>query len=187
MEIKVYPSMIYYVDEVEPNILSNNEEAASMCILGRTEVMYQSEEYCDIDYCKENNILTFNEVGLPHVHCIVCVEGNVMISVKRKPIDGKSLSTFFVPAFRDFLINKGLNASIDNNDMMIDGFKVASGTEGETNGWRYLGYQISLNQDIEVIKKVCKKPMVKMPKGLSDFGVTTDEVVDFCNNFWKNY
>lgn len=94
---------------------------------------------------------------------------------------------FFISAFCDFLKDKGLNAVIDNNDILIDGYKVSSGTEGEIKGWRYFGYQISVNQDIDLISTVCKKEMVKPPKGLSEFGVTTEQVVDFCNNFWEKY
>lgn len=187
MKFKVYDSMVDYVNNIEPTLVATNEEAASMVVLKRTEVMYESEEYCDVNYCEENNIVTFKEKALPHVHCIVCVEGNVMISIKRKPINGKVLSGIFVDAFCDFLRSKGLTVEANNNDILVNGFKVASGVEGGHKGYRYFGYQISLNQDLELIKKVCKKEMVKIPKGLSDFGVTTDDVVEFCNNFWEKY
>jgi hypothetical protein len=73
----------------------------------------------------------------------------------------------------------------DNNDILVDGFKVASGAEVSLpNGFRYVAYQISINQDLETIKHACLKPMVKVPKALSEYGITTEEMVDFCKNYW---
>lgn len=95
MEFQIYPSMVYYANNIEPDILSTDDNAASMVIIDETEVMYQSDEYCDINYLKENNIKHFQLKSLPHTHCIVCVKGNVMISLKRKPINGRALSDFF--------------------------------------------------------------------------------------------
>lgn len=41
-----------------------------------------------------------------------------------------------------------------------------------------------MNVDLEDIKKICKKPMKKVPKGLSEYGITTEEVeqmfLEFC-------
>lgn len=187
MKLEICNSMIDYVNEVEPRILAQDGEAAVMVLPQRTEVIYDSDEYCDVDYCKENNIVHCQMSNFPFVHCIVCVKGNVMLGIKRQPINYKVLSDIFVPAFVEFLKEKGLDVKTIDNDIMVSDYKVASGVEGSHNGYRYLGYQISLNQDIELIKKVCKKPMVKIPKGLSDFGVTTDEVIEFCNNFWEKY
>jgi len=35
-------------------------------------------------------------------------------------------------------------------------------------------------------KHICKKEMVKIPKALSDYGITTEEIVDFCEAYWDN-
>ena len=29
--------------------------------------------------------------------------------------------------------------------------------------------------------------MVKIPKALSDYGITTEEIVNFCENYWDNF
>ena len=78
------------------------------------------------------------------------------------------------------------SARCDNNDVLVDGYKVASGCETIHNGFNYMGYQISLYQDLETIKNVCNKPMVKIPKALSEYGITTDEMVDFIEEYWNN-
>ena len=54
------------------------------------------------------------------------------------------------------------------------------------NGYNYLGYQISINQDIEAIREICDKKSVKPPKALSDWGITTEEIEKFCEEYWTN-
>ena len=49
-----------------------------------------------------------------------------------------------------------------------------------------MGFQISINQDIKAIENICYKHSVKKPKALSDFGVTTEEIVEFCENYFSN-
>jgi hypothetical protein len=48
----------------------------------------------------------------------------------------------------------------------------------------FTGVAIGINTNLDHIKAICKKPMVKVPKGLSDYGITTEEVeqmfLDFC-------
>ena len=47
-----------------------------------------------------------------------------------------------------------------------------------------------INTKLEDIKKICTKPMVKVPKGLSEYGITTEEVkewfLDFCKKDENN-
>lgn len=44
--------------------------------------------------------------------------------------------------------------------------------------------------NLDHIKQICKKPMKKVPKGLSEYGITTAEIeqmfLDFCNNKGNN-
>ena len=68
---------------------------------------------------------------------------------------------------------------------MIDNYKVASGCECMEGDFLYMGYQISIYQDIEIIKHACNKPMIKIPKALSEYGITTEEMLSFCESYWK--
>ena len=102
------------------------------------------------------------------------------------PRGGEALSDRFSKELCKYLAQKGLpSVRQDNNDILVDGFKVASGGEITINNWNYMGYQISVNQDIEAIENICTKPMIKIPKALSDYGITTDEIVEFCKEYWE--
>ena len=93
----------------------------------------------------------------------------------------------FISYFLTWLKARGLKASILNNDIVVDGYKVCGTCITRYGCIDYTGIAISMNVNLDHIKAICKKPMVKIPKGLCDFGVTTAEVeqmfLDFCNYY----
>lgn len=90
----------------------------------------------------------------------------------------------FIAYFLDWLKRKGLNAEYVSNDIVIDGYKVCGMCVTRYGRIDYTAGFISVNTNLEHIKQICKKPMVKVPKGLSEYGITTEEVekmfLDFC-------
>jgi hypothetical protein len=51
----------------------------------------------------------------------------------------------------------------------------------------FYGGHISIDCNLELIKDVCTKPMEKVPCGLGQYGITTQQVVDWLNEFWLYY
>jgi lipoate-protein ligase A len=92
----------------------------------------------------------------------------------------KRFSTYFC----NWLCEKGLKASLENNDITVDGYKVCGICITRYGNLDFTGVAIGINTNLDHIKAICKKPMVKVPKGLSDYGITTEEVeqmfLDFC-------
>lgn len=90
----------------------------------------------------------------------------------------------FIEYFINWLKSKGLNAEFVSNDIVVDGYKVCGMCITRYGRIDYTGGIISMNTSLEHIKKICKKPMIKEPKGLSAYGITTDEVeqmfLEFC-------
>ena len=93
--------------------------------------------------------------------------------------------------FKEYLVNwlrgKGLEASADSNDILVDGYKVCATCVTRYGTIDYTSILVGINTNLEHIKQICKKPMVKIPKGLSEYGITTEEVehmfLDFCNSY----
>lgn len=77
-----------------------------------------------------------------------------------------------------FLKNKGIKAEIYGNDVLIDGNKVASYMRDLKNGCWNTACHISIGMNLDLIKQVCIKEMVKVPQGLKDFGITQQEIID---------
>ena len=90
----------------------------------------------------------------------------------------------FIAHFVDWLKDKGLNAVNDGNDVLLDGYKVCAYCVTRYGRIDYTGTFIGVNTNLDHIKAICRKPMVKVPKGLSEYGISTEEVeqmfLDFC-------
>ena len=171
----------------EKEFLDSPNEETVIVVLKQTEAIYGADDSCDTKWCDENNVPYAHQGKLQGGGCIIGVKGNLFIDAKRKANGGECLSDKFSKALAEYFKGKGLESvRCDNNDVLVDNYKVASGCETNENGWKYMGYQISINQDIDTIKNACNKPMVKIPKGLGKYGITTDEMVRFCKKYWKN-
>ena len=79
----------------------------------------------------------------------------------------------------NYLKSKGLNAERYGNDILVDGeYKVASYMSENTQGCLYTAAHISVGMDLELVKQVCTKEMIKIPKGLKDYGITQQEIIN---------
>lgn len=105
---------------------------------------------------------------------IVSNEGDVLIGHFYNPKNG--WYDRFIAYFIDWLKGKGLNAEFVSNDIVVDGFKVCGMCVTRYGRIDYTGGIISMNVNLDHIKAICRKPMVKVPKGLSEYGITTEEV-----------
>jgi hypothetical protein len=185
-DIKRFNSQVEFVNNEREFLDSPNEETV-IVILNQTEAIYGADDSCNTQYCDEHNIPYAHQGKLQRGGCIIGVKGNIFIDAKRKLNGGECIADTFSKALAQYFKGKGLeSARCDNNDVLVDGYKVASGCETIHNGFNYMGYQISLYQDLETIKNVCNKPMVKIPKALSEYGITTDEMVHFIEEYWNN-
>ena len=90
----------------------------------------------------------------------------------------------FIAYFIDWLKAKGLNVVYENNDILVDGYKVCGVCITRYGRIDYTAGFIGVNTNLDHIKAICKKPMRKIPKGLSEYGITTEEVeqmfLSFC-------
>lgn len=119
---------------------------------------------------------------------IVSNAGDILIGHFAQPENGWYDS--FIAYFLDWLKAKGLNAVYESNDILVDGYKVCGMCITRYGRIDYTGGIISMNVNLGHIKQICKKPMKKTPKGLSEYDITTEEVeqmfLDFCEQRYKN-
>ena len=82
--------------------------------------------------------------------------------------------------FADYLIEqykkRGLKATYEDNDVLIDGYKISGLSATPYGHIQYSTIHIGINTNLEHIKAICRKPMKKVPKGLSEYGITTEEI-----------
>jgi hypothetical protein len=134
----------------------------------------------DEDICEAlgyDIVESYNNAGT-----IVSNAGDVLIGHFAQPENG--WYGRFIDYFLGWLKAKGLNADFVSNDIVVDGYKVCGMCVTRYGRIDYTGGIISVNTKLEHIKAICKKPMKKVPKGLSSWGITSEEVeqmfLDFC-------
>lgn len=166
-------------------LLSEKTESTHCAVYDRTEVNYGTEEDCDTQWCAENGIPCYNIER--SAGCCANAEGSINIADIHRQ-NGVFLETKFLPDFADWLKSKGLSVELVHNDVLVNGKKVSSagGFNIPPNfDWQYTCVQISINQDLFVIEHACKKKMTKTPGGLSEYGISTEDVLQFCEKWFS--
>lgn len=141
------------------------------------------------EYCEENNIMV---APIPRAGgTIISFKGNICYFSGGDSIFDSNKGHWFLKSFTKYLQDKGLNAFYDpdTNDVLVDNYKVASfgnGSLPNKPNFYVTAIQIANNLDIDLINKICLKPMHKIPKALSDFGITNEETLNFMIDFFEN-
>lgn len=107
---------------------------------------------------------------------IVAFPGDIDIGILKK--DGFSVGKEFLQSMINKLSLLIQNIEIIGNDIIIDGkYKTISyASINVGDNYVYTVIHISLNPNVEIIKKICTKQMIKIPKGLIDYGLTTEDL-----------
>lgn len=142
-----------------------------------------TEPAIDTEYCTSNNIPVFyvERAGGP----LVSSYGDYgFVIVLDEPVLERPPEIIY----QLYLLCKkrGLNCTFDHNDLLINGYKTAS-FAGRIlpNGLTYFAIHFSMYMNLDLISKICLKPMVKVPKGLTDFGITKEDIENIINDYNK--
>lgn len=114
---------------------------------------------------------------------VVHEKGDILFGHFDKPSNG--WYDRFITHFVGWLKDKGLNADFVSNDIVVDGYKVCGMAITRHGRIDYTAGFIGINTNLDHIKAICKKSMVKIPKGLSEYGITTEEVEEMFLTFCK--
>ena len=136
--------------------------------------VFPGEAAINEDACRDNGVQILR---LPSRGGAIVVNGGDIEFAQLK--SGESFwGREILVLLKKYLISKGINAEIQDNDLMVDGlYKVASHASALIDGFCYTTVHVSINADIPLIKLICTKPMKKIPKGLSEFGITAEEML----------
>ena len=148
-------------------LINHPKKDNSYVIIPETIVNYVRASECDLNYCETNNIkvtqlsrkgstFVFSKGDLVLLHC----GENDHFGIKWRQY------------LKNKLISKGLNVFLDNNDLLIDGYK----TLGDTELKSIYICCIAIKNNPELIKNICLKPINKIPRGLEYYNISTEEV-----------
>ena len=163
--------------------IQNKQECVLYSLIPRN-IVYKGKGTIDEQYCLEHGYLVYNSIDFGGG--LVATKNDLVLVVLKN--EGWSVGLEIVESIISYLKEKGLNVSLVNNDIIIDEqFKVASYSSVNVgNNCIYTGVQCTFNPNVEDIKNICKyKPMKKIPKGLSDYGITNEELLNLCLNICR--
>lgn len=165
-----------YIEEL-PNLLKNKNEKV-LVLSNKTYILNGLYPSCNYDYCKERNleILETQHFG----GTIVNGSGDICIGLYND-FDSLDIQVgwVFMRKIISFLKSKSLDIVEDENDVMINGYKTVSWMSTKINDCMYTAIHIPFNLDMGLIKNVCTKEMVKVPKGLDEFGIDRNEMIEY--------
>lgn len=131
----------------------------------------------------------FEKYNLPSINAkfsggaIVVFEGDVNVSQTKKGFS--NFGRIFLQSANTYLKSKGLDSEVLGNDLIVhEGnilYKVGSFASCwvNNNEMLYTVIHLSNKVDLGLIKEICNKPMEKIPKGLTDYGITASEVLEY--------
>lgn len=164
----------------------NTEYVQAYCVISEgLEVHTGNENDCNYEYCEQHNIPVYD------LHrsggTIVCCDGTIGVALIAN-VENGWMHNKFTDAFIQFLNSKGINnISVDDNDILVDGYKVASSVEKRVNenlSMIFGGYLISYDVNLEAIQNICTKQIVKTPRGLVNWGITKQEIIDWVDEYF---
>ena len=181
MEI-IKPTQAQWIPAVKKHIQSGIHKIGYVVIESPVAIVY-SEKQVDKAVCDKLGyeiVESFNNGGT-----ILANPGDIIFSHLNEP-DNDWLTRFAVH-FVDWLKDKGLNADYVKNDILVDGYKVCGLCITRYGRIDFSSGIISMNVNLDHIKAICKKPMEKVPKGLSEYGITSEEVEKMFIAFCKGH
>jgi len=132
--------------------------------------VYVGQEEYDKDYCEQNNIsvlpLSYNGGTIVTTD----KDFNLVIALK-----SPNLMYLILKKISDILSDLGLENEVVGNDMYVNGNKIVGCAENRIGDYFMSYFQISFAVDIDLIRAISKKEMIKIPKGISEFSTITRE------------
>lgn len=153
------------------DFIVNKKHGMAYCVHDEKSIFIASPNAINEAVCEE---LGYKVLDTQHTGgAVVVSEGDMSV------VHFGEIGNDFMHRFALYLIErykgKGLDATFDGNDVLIDGYKISGLSATPYGHIQYSTIHIGVNTNLDHIKAICKKPMVKVPKGLSEYGITTDE------------
>lgn len=181
---------------IYPTLYENVENAVlEMLTYKKTGAIYGIAEsnWIIAGVNEQLNESAVKQTGIPVLHlnheggCIVVSPGDIDIGLFTERDLGNKIKDNLIQNLAILLQKKGYTSTIEKNDLMVEGKKVMGFGSRMFSNILYTAIHISINTDIELIKNICTKPMEKIPGKLSDYGITTQEVVNILLSQLKMY
>lgn len=181
--MKIIKVTLDEVSEVVLGLLSTQSEGLVYCVADDCCAVVGSNGGANFEAIEKAGI---KKVEIKHEGgTIILSPGDIDIGIFTRGYLGSEIRDNIINTIISFLQEKNIASVISGNDVLIDGRKVVGYGSRMFGNILYSAIHIAVSVDIELIKKICTKPMHKMPKGLDAYGVTTEDILKLLSNIFK--
>lgn len=154
------------------DLIEKQSDGLVLLFSSELAVVYGYPQYIDVNACIRSGAFLYQAWHLGGA--IVCFSGD--LSIMELKNGGSNFGCESISAVRDMLESRKIDALIDGNDLMVDGRKCGSWARTSDLGYTQTVVHFSVNSDVQTIRELCTKPMVKIPGALSDYGITAEDI-----------
>ena len=156
--------------------IKHQEEGLFYFVADRTTAFPGFGNAIDKELCENLNIgvITLpNEGGI-----IVSSKGSISVGYFTKNLQS-TFNEILTERIVEELLAKGLDIILDGNDILVDdNYKIASSGTRRFKDILFCTFHISYDVDLDAIRQICTKPMVKTPKGFKDYGFSEEDLLN---------
>lgn len=170
------------VSAMVSDILSNQKEAVLYTV---------SDQYCAVIGSNGGaDMQAIKDVGIKCVQInheggtIVISPGDIDIGIFTRGYAGTEYKDKIIDELLKKLEEKSYWAACIDNDILVDGKKVVGFGSRMFGDILYTAIHISVGIETELIKKICKKPMQKLPDGLINYRINTVDVLEILTDIF---
>lgn len=157
------------------DFLSNQSEGILYCVMDENCTIVGNRGGSSVDAIKKHGL---RMVQVKHEGgTIVTSPGDISIGIFTEGYKGRDYRDKIVNRLIDRLRENGHIATVDQNDLVVNGRKVVGFGSRMFGKILYTAIHIAVNTDINLIKAICTKNMKKVPDALSNYGINTDDVL----------
>ena len=166
-------------------ILQQQQEACVYVIAEKPCVVVGTNNGADI---AQANKIGIRVVNIHHEGgCIVTSPGDVDIGLFTKGYYGRDIREAIVNKLIALLNANGFKGEIVDNDLLVNDRKVVGFGSRMYGQILYTAIHVSVNANLDLIQQICTKPMKKIPGSLSEYGISTIDVVNILMSQLKMY
>lgn len=170
------------VSEVVLGLLSGQSEGLVYCVADDYCAVVGSNGGADFEAIEKAGI---KMVQIKHEGgTIVLSPGDVDIGIFTKGFAGREYQKEIVERVTKLLAEKGFEAQMNGNDLLVEGKKVLGFGSRVFGDILYTAIHFAINTDLELIKKICTKSMVKVPGALRDYGISTNDITSILSEIF---
>lgn len=172
--MKIVPVTFDTVSTEVFKALQSDEEVCIYCVADEYAAVVGTNQGSSFEEISKANIRL---IQIKHEGgTIILSPGDVDIGIFTKDFSGHD--------YRDKIIEKIISlVDIDpsrishvNNDILIDGKKVIGYGSRRYGEVLYTAIHVSIDANLDLIKKICTKPMKKEPGSLSNYNITSEDI-----------